>query len=180
MEYPDDGCSSAPEPDPVTVTVPIKSRALIVMQEAASMNSNVRFSAKYFGSKLGYSIRKLNGTKSDLNESCFWFFYIQDPKGNEFRSPLGVSNLVLRGNGYSIIYRFQRYIPENSTHSNDSEVRKQIISYIIRVKSEIFDLCVHDVTGVLRFLCVSPLVLIFSESILLLHLHACMHYIYSL
>ena len=123
MEYPDFGCSSAPDPDTVTVTVPIKSRALIVMQEAASMNSDLRFSATYFGSELGYFIEKLNGTNSDLGKSCFWFIYIRDPKGNEFLSPLGVSNYVLRGNGYSIVWRFQQYIPENSTHSNDSEVR---------------------------------------------------------
>ena len=125
MEFPDDRCSTAPNPDPVTVTVPAESRALIVMQEAADKRSDLRFTTTYSRPDYGYFIDKINGTRdSDGRKNCYWFIYIRGPEDKEILSPLGVSNYILPDTGYSIIWRFELYVPENSTHdlASGSEV----------------------------------------------------------
>lgn len=77
-------------------------------QAVTNFGAPFRFSATYFGARLGYFINAINGTESDPFESCFWFFFIRRPRGTEFLSPVGVSNFQIPGNGYSIIWRFMQ------------------------------------------------------------------------
>ena len=122
VEYSDDRCSTAPDPAQATTKVPAGSVALIVMQEAANDDSQLRFTATYFGSDLGYYIDAINGTSTDSENRCYWLIYVRYPNGTEFLSPLGVSSYVLPGTGYSLIWRYTRtydttYVPDAETQS---------------------------------------------------------------
>jgi hypothetical protein len=85
------------------------STGLNVMEQAVTrFGRPFRFSATYFGARLGYFIDTINGVESDPFDSCFWFLFIRRPNGKEFLSPVGISNFLIRRNGYSIIWRFMQ------------------------------------------------------------------------
>ena len=104
IEHPDTQCTNATPPFPATITVEPNSNALRVMERAVNIGPTYRFKVR---DTLGYSIGEINGVAS--NNPCFWFFYIEDPDGNIFRSSLGVSNFFIPGPGYSIIWCFEAF-----------------------------------------------------------------------
>lgn len=107
IEYENTMCSNATALPTVWVKVKRGSTALNVMEQAVTnFGTPYRFSATYFGAKLGYFVNTINGTESDSLESCFWFFFVRNPWGREFQSTVGVSNFRVPGNGYSIIWRY--------------------------------------------------------------------------
>ena len=124
IQYPEAGCSTATPPDPVTVTANAYSSVLTIMERATDIGPDYRFTAAYFGSTLGYSIRTLNGTSSI--DPCYWFIYIRLPTGEEFQSPLGASNYIIPASGYSIIWRFETFNPDN-TNTNTTGVSLYIV-----------------------------------------------------
>ena len=107
IEHPDPQCTTATAPFPATITVEPNSNALRVMERAVNIGPTYRFKATYFGDTLGYFIDEINGVAA--NNTCFWFFYIENPDGDIFRSSLGVSNFFIPGRGYSIIWRFEMF-----------------------------------------------------------------------
>ena len=110
IEFSDPFCSNKTAPPSVWVKVKRKSTALDVMEQAVDQfGAPYRFSATYFGTPLGYFIDSINGTASNLEDSCFWFFFVGTPDGKEFLSPVGVSNFRVPGKGYSIIWRFSQF-----------------------------------------------------------------------
>lgn len=110
IEFPDPACSNATAPDTVVVSVRRGNTALNVMEQAVTdFGTPYRFSATYFGDELGYFIDSISSTESRSADNCFWFYFIRDPTGNEFLSPVGVSNFCVPSNGFSIIWRFMDY-----------------------------------------------------------------------
>jgi hypothetical protein len=106
IEYEDLFCSNTTAPSTVQVQVKRGSTGLSVMEQAVTkFGTPFRFSATYHGARLGYFIDAINGTESDQNTSCIWLLFIRRPDGREFLSPVGVSNIRIPGNGYSIIWR---------------------------------------------------------------------------
>ena len=110
--FSDPTCSNATAPEKVMVEVKRGSTALDVMEEAVTdFGRDYRFSATYFGEELGYFIDQINGTASDVESSCFWFFFTVDRNGMEVLSPVGVSNFRIPKNGKSVIWRFMQFVP---------------------------------------------------------------------
>ena len=109
IEFSDLVCSTATPPESRQVSIPVGSNALAVMEQAVNLfGSDYRFSGTYFGSTLGLFVDTLNGVSNNVEESCFWIYYIELPDGSEMRANLGVSNYVVPADDYSIIWRFMR------------------------------------------------------------------------
>ena len=139
IQYPDAQCSTATPPDAVNGAVNANSSVLRLMERAADLSTAYRFTATYFGSTLGYFIDTINGTQS--NNPCFWFIYIRLSTGEEFLSPLGVSNYIISASGHSIIWRYETF-DANSTEHNTTAAD---VSYII-MESEFLRLCGHIIS----------------------------------
>ena len=94
-------------------------RAQHVMEKAVTVYGKAyQFTATYFGSSLGYFIDKINGTGSLPAKSCFWLFYFRRPDGMEIPSPVGVTNYIIPGNGYTIVLRFEQSGRHGGSGSN--------------------------------------------------------------
>ena len=93
-------------PSGIRLMVETGSTALDVMITAADLNRSYNFETSYFGD-IGFAIDAVNGTAS--TSKCFWFFYYQFPgQSKPVKSQLGVSNVVVPGDGSTIILRYQR------------------------------------------------------------------------
>ena len=91
-------------PAPITVLVETGATVFDVMIAAADANDSYDFTASYFGDS-GFFINAVNGTANAF--PCFWFFFYRIPGLPETQSPLGVSNVVVPGSGFSVILRYQ-------------------------------------------------------------------------
>lgn len=122
IEYLDPRCSNNTAPDNITVVLQRNSRALTVLESAANVAREYRISVTYFGNFLGYFVDAINGTAS--SHPCYWFIYFLRPNGDLVFSPVGLSNLHLPEDGYTIIMRYETYdeMLENSTTLNDAEI----------------------------------------------------------
>ena len=78
--------------------------AFDVMIAAADSYNSYDFQTTYFGNT-GFFVNAVNGTASV--GSCFWFFYYQFPGLPVTLSQLGVSNVVVPGNGFTVILRYR-------------------------------------------------------------------------
>ena len=83
--------------------------ALDVMIAAADKDSNFNFKSTYFGNS-GYFIDSIAGIAS--SDPCYWFFYYIIPGLPETKSSLGVSNVVIPGSGWTIIMRYEEFLPD--------------------------------------------------------------------
>lgn len=112
IEY-NETCSNVTGSNSVQVKVPKKdTTALNVMEQAVTDNGeDYRFSATYYGEELGYFIDTINGTSSDVDNACFWFFYTISFAGEETLSPVGVSNANIKEDESAVVWRFQPYQP---------------------------------------------------------------------
>jgi hypothetical protein len=86
------------------VLVETGATAFDVMIAAADASGDYDFTTSYFGDS-GFFIDAVNGTANA--SPCFWFFYYQISGLPETLSPLGVSNVVIPGSGFTVILRFQ-------------------------------------------------------------------------
>lgn len=115
IEFLDPVCSTATPPEPAMVSIPTGSNVLAVMQRAVdNFGRDYRFSATYFGSELGFFIDTLSGTSSNVEDNCFWIYYIDPPNGDEFKANLGVSNYIVPADGYTITWRFMQVTDDTS------------------------------------------------------------------
>ena len=122
VSYPDSNCPSADgsnAPLSATVTVPRGSNALTVLELAVDVRREYRFSTTYFGQALGYFIDTINGTTSDLQQSCFWFFYTKAANSDPYKPNFGVSNFLIPVSNTKILFQYEKYIPDGS-HDNAS------------------------------------------------------------
>ena len=78
--------------------------ALDVMTAAADQDSKYNFQTTYDSNK-GYDINGIGKTK---NGSGFWNFYYKIPTLSEVPSPLRVSSVVIPGNAWEIIMRYEK------------------------------------------------------------------------
>ena len=77
------------------------------MQNAADQfGQSFRFSVTYFGSEFGYFIDTLNGVSSNIENNCYWIYFIGLPDGRESKATLGISSYHVPADGYSIIWSF--------------------------------------------------------------------------
>ena len=83
--------------------------ALDVMTTAADKFSYFNFKSTYFGNS-GYFIDTIAGIAS--SDPCYWFFYYKIPGLPETKSSLGVSNVVIPGSGWTIIMRYENFLPD--------------------------------------------------------------------
>lgn len=83
--------------------------ALDVMIAAADRDRSFNFKSSYFGNS-GYFIDSIAGIAS--SNPCYWFFYYKIPGLPETKSSLGVSNVVIPGNGWRIIMRYEEFKPD--------------------------------------------------------------------
>ena len=102
----------------MTVTVPVGSVALRVMELAVDQDRSYRFSATYFGTQLGYFIDTIDGVTSD--DPCYWFFYYQPPGMSPVFSNLGVSSFVIPDNGGTVIFRYETFDPSAESSNTSS------------------------------------------------------------
>ena len=84
--------------------------ALDVMIAAADRKSALNFKSTYFGNN-GYFITQIGDTANNasIGTGCFWSFYYKIPGLAETRSSLGVSNVVIPGDGWSVIMRYEQF-----------------------------------------------------------------------
>ena len=86
--------------------------ALDVMVAAANQDSKFNFQTTYTGNK-GYDIDGIGETK---NGSGFWKFYYKVPTMSDVvASPLRVSSVVIPGNAWEIIMRYEKGQPNKVT-----------------------------------------------------------------
>ena len=78
--------------------------ALDVMIAAADKDSSFNFKSTYYGNS-GYFIDSIDKTSNE--KPCYWSFYYEIPGLPETKSPLGVSSVVIPGNGWHIIMRYE-------------------------------------------------------------------------
>lgn len=119
IQYPDSTCTggiSTVPPRPVTLNTTAGGVAQEVLERAVELGRSYRFAATYFGSELGYFVDAINGTRS--NNPCFWFFLIQEPgsTGDLITAPLGISNYVIPGEGYSIVFQYKSFVVTEPDH----------------------------------------------------------------
>ena len=84
---------------------------LDVMIAAADRNREYNFKSTYFGDS-GFFIDAINGTANQ--DPCYWFFDYIIPGLPAQRSQFGVSNVVVPGDRFSIIFRYMRYVSDDS------------------------------------------------------------------
>ena len=116
IEYPEPTCSTATPPPDAAVSIVQGGTALDVMEQAGNMGSDYRFSATYFGSDLGFFIDTLNGVSSNVDENCFWLYFIMTPNGIIEIADLGVSSYVIPADGYTIIWRYVHPMNHEGSH----------------------------------------------------------------
>lgn len=105
LQFPVESCSDKVPPTAVVVNVGVGSPALAVLEGASNISRDYRFTATYFNTTLGYFIDTINGTTSEC--PCFWFFYVQEPGGQPELADVGVSNYIIPGSGYSVMFRYE-------------------------------------------------------------------------
>ena len=110
VEFPDpENCPSAPDshgPGSTEVQIERGSTALDVMSVAADKDSKFNFKSTYFGGS-GYFVNAIGGTAKSA--SCFWAFYYKVAEiKDEKKSSLGVSNVVIPGDDWEVIMKFEQ------------------------------------------------------------------------
>ena len=109
LEFPDLTCPPVnTPPERINLIVETGSTVFDVMIAAADRNRDYNFKTTYFGDS-GFFIDAINGTASQA--PCYWFFDYVIPGLEVQRSQFGVSNVVVPGDGFSIIFKYMRYIP---------------------------------------------------------------------
>ena len=112
LTFPDRSCPATNTPPGlITVIVETGSTALDVMIAAADKDSSYNFKSTYYGNS-GYFIDAVNGTEN--KDPCYWFFYYIIPGLSPQRSQFGVSNVVVPGNGFTVILSYMSYSPSEN------------------------------------------------------------------
>lgn len=107
IEYNDTSCSNAVAPDPVVAKVKRGSTVLQVMEEVVdTFGSAYQFSATYFGGEFGYVIDSINGTATDVANSCIWSVFFLNSMGVDVVSTASVSDIRLFKSGITVIWRY--------------------------------------------------------------------------
>ena len=110
LDFPDDSCPPTNTPPRrISVIVETGSTVLDVMIAAADRSRYFNFKSTYFGDS-GFFIEAINGTANQ--DPCYWFFDYIIPGLSAQRSQFGVSNVVVPGDGFSVIFRYMRYVPQ--------------------------------------------------------------------
>ena len=90
----------------IDVEIPTGGTALDVIIAAADKDSSFNFNSTYFGN-VGFDIYSIAGTAT--TPSCYWSSYYVIPGGKgETSSSLGFSNIVIPGNKWEIILRYEK------------------------------------------------------------------------
>ena len=107
LDFPDKSDCKPKSTPPANITVYIETgdTALDVLVAAADIDSDYNFKSSYY-SNTGFAIDAINGTASQ--NPCYWFFYYQILGLSLQKSQLGVSNVVIPGNGFTIIMRYMK------------------------------------------------------------------------
>ena len=109
LDFPDASCPSTnTPPGPISVIVETGSTVLDVMIAAADRSRYFNFKSTYYGDT-GFFIEAVNGTAN--SDPCYWFFDYVIPGLPVQRSQFGVSNVVVPGDGFSVIFRYMKYVP---------------------------------------------------------------------
>ena len=110
LDFPDDSCPPTnTSPRRISVIVETGSTVLDAMIAAADRNSYFNFKSTYFGDS-GFFIEAINGTANQ--DPCYWFFDYIFPGLSAQRSQFGVSNVVVPSGGFSVVFRYMRYVPQ--------------------------------------------------------------------
>ena len=106
LEFPNASCPpTTPPPAPIRLIVETGSTAFDAMIAAADRNRAYNFKTSYFGDS-GFFIDSVSGTAS--TSKCFWFFFYTIPGVQQpIPSQLGVSNVVVPGDGFGVILSYQ-------------------------------------------------------------------------
>ena len=110
MEFPDpDTFPPAPDghgPGSIVVQIAKGGTAMDVMIAAADKDSKFKFQATYYGTR-GYDVDAIRGTAKKGSGS--WVFYYKiSGVSKEIKSSLGVSNVVIPGENWEIIMRYEK------------------------------------------------------------------------
>ncbi len=110
VQFPDAICpqQGAISPGSAIVKIETGGTALDVMIAAADKKSAFNFKSTYFGNS-GYFITEIGGTANDVGTGCFWSFYYKIPGVPETQSSLGVSSVVIPGNGWIVTLRYEQF-----------------------------------------------------------------------
>lgn len=77
------------------------------MIQAADRNRFYNFKTTYFGDS-GFFVDAINGTASQ--DPCYWFFDYIIPGLSVQRSQFGVSNVIVPGDGFTIILVYTKFV----------------------------------------------------------------------
>ena len=80
-----------------------------VMIAAADRNKYFNFKSSYYGDCC-FFIDAINGTANQ--DPCYWFIDYIIPGLPTQSSRLAVSNVVVPGNEFSVIFRYMKYVPQ--------------------------------------------------------------------
>ena len=112
VQFPDPIClqQGGSLPSSTVVRIGAGGTALDVMIAAADKRRALNFKSTYFGNS-GYFITQIGGTANNasIGTGCFWSFYYKIPGLDETRSSLGVSNVVIPGDGWIVIWRYEQF-----------------------------------------------------------------------
>ena len=90
----------------MTVTIPVGSVAQRVMELAVDQNTSYKFSATYYGTKLGYLIDTINGISS--GKPLSWSFYYKSPGKHPVKASEGVTHFIIPEDGGTVIFRYEK------------------------------------------------------------------------
>ena len=118
LEFPNPNCPPANAP-PAPITVLVETGATVhdVMIAAANVDNSYNFKTTYFGDNIiGFYTEAIGATANA--PPCFWWFFFQMPGLPVTFSPLGTTNVVVPGDEFTVIFRYQKASDNTVTQSS--------------------------------------------------------------
>ena len=129
IEYPDFICTNSTPPGIISVTVPIGSSALNVMEQAVrGYGISYRFSASY-DDITGYEILQLNGFQK--TDECMWVAFVTTSDEMETKLTTSVSQYTILGDNNRLTLRYMEpvlptTVPTAATTKSSSKVKLKL------------------------------------------------------
>ena len=129
IEHPDPICTNYTSPSSVSISMPIGSSALNVMELAVrDYGSSYGISVTYADTDSGYNILQINNLK--VSSKCLWFAFVTPSGGTEAMLTSSVSLYIIPADGHTLTLRYKESVLRTSVPAAVTTSGTKVISFM--------------------------------------------------
>ena len=129
IEHPDPICTNYTSPSSISISMPIGSSALNVMELAVrDYGSSYGISVTYADTDSGYNILQINNLK--VSSKCLWFAFVTPSGGTEAMLTSSVSLYIIPADGHTLTLRYKESVLHTSVPAAVTTSGTKVISFM--------------------------------------------------